>query len=401
MPSAIAVACSASPSTRSATPERPSERSAAHTGMPRARRDISGTLSSGSPCSVGVDQVAGLHPEGRTHRRRVAHDGDSAVVRHVQRLVRVGGPRVGPSTPAVRCRNCGEAAAQSPKAPSTCTHAPCSWASVDALGERVERAGVQVAGLQRDDHRPVDLGERGPRAPPAGCGPARRRRPASAHRAPGSAAPRRRWSCRSAPTSTVIRGAPVRPSVSRSQPARVSTSCRPAARPVKLAIVAAGHEPDVGRRRQLEQVEQPGGRDLLGGGRAGRHEAHAGVLVPGADQPVRGQCRGQGAADHPAEEPAGRDRHQRGLDMAGEQVDDVGRVGGAVGQLAAERSHHLVSGCLRWHRAAGDFGQPLPGMGRRSVQGLVVEVGSRAHPFTVHQRVKDVWGKRKSSGDRR
>ena len=29
------------------------------------------------------------------------------------------------------------------------------------LGERVERAGVQVAGLQRDDHRPVDLGERG------------------------------------------------------------------------------------------------------------------------------------------------------------------------------------------------------------------------------------------------
>jgi hypothetical protein len=31
---------------------------------------------------------------------------------------------------------------------------------LDALGERVERAGVQVAGLQRDDERTVDLGNR-------------------------------------------------------------------------------------------------------------------------------------------------------------------------------------------------------------------------------------------------
>ena len=36
-------ACAQQRSTRSATPARPSERSAAYTGTPRARRDISGT----------------------------------------------------------------------------------------------------------------------------------------------------------------------------------------------------------------------------------------------------------------------------------------------------------------------------------------------------------------------
>ena len=53
------------------------------------------------------------------------------------------------------------AAAHSPNAPSTCTHAPAAWATVDRGGEVVERAGVHVAGLQRDDRRPVVLGERG------------------------------------------------------------------------------------------------------------------------------------------------------------------------------------------------------------------------------------------------
>jgi hypothetical protein len=50
-PSAKARACRQSRSTSSATPERPSARSTAHTGSARPRREISGTLSSGSPCS--------------------------------------------------------------------------------------------------------------------------------------------------------------------------------------------------------------------------------------------------------------------------------------------------------------------------------------------------------------
>ena len=40
--------------------------------------------------------------------------------------------------------------------------------------------------------------------------------------------------------------------------------------------------------------------------------------------------------------------------------------------------------------APGYVGQPLPGMRRCPVQGLVVEVRSRGHPFTVHQGVKNV-----------
>jgi hypothetical protein len=48
MPAASAWAFPTSRSTSAATPDRPSDRNAAQTGTPRARRDISGTVSNGS-----------------------------------------------------------------------------------------------------------------------------------------------------------------------------------------------------------------------------------------------------------------------------------------------------------------------------------------------------------------
>ena len=171
-------------------------------------------------------------------------------------------PRVGRSrSPATRCRSRGEAAAHSPNAPSTCTQAPCVVRQLDRLGERVERPGVQVAGLQADDQsarrpsasaaarasgriRPCSsAGDRGRRAEPEVA--QRQVDGVVPLRADEHAHPRR------AGQAVAGRG-PSRP--------RVSTCCRPAARPVKLAIVPPVTKPTSAVGRQAQQVEQPARR---------------------------------------------------------------------------------------------------------------------------------------------
>ena len=62
----------------------------------------------------------------------------------------------------------------------------------------------------------------------------------------------------------------------------------------------ARREADIAARRQAQQVEQPGSGHLLDGGCTRCRDAHAGVLIPGAGQPVRGECRRERAADDPA-----------------------------------------------------------------------------------------------------
>ena len=87
----------------------------------------------------------------------------------------------------------------------------------------------------------------------------------------------------------------------------------------------AGHETEVGVGRQPEYLEQPGRCHLLDRCGRRRREPQPGVLVPSADQPVRGQRSGQGGAHDPAEEAAGLDRHQTRLGGRGQQVDDLCR----------------------------------------------------------------------------
>ena len=180
--------------------------------------------------------------------------------------MRVGGPRVGGLVARRRgAAASAMAAAHSPKAPSTCTQAPRACASSMHAAERVEGAGVHVAGLQRDRCSRPGRPRPAPRpARRAASGPARRRRPRSARRGRGSAARGRR--CRAA------RRRPAR--VTRGPPSQAVAGRRPS-RPRRSTCVAAGgqagevgHRPagdeaDVGRRGQAEQVEQPGGGDLL------------------------------------------------------------------------------------------------------------------------------------------
>ena len=69
-------------------------------------------------------QVRSRQGEGRAQRRRVADEREPAVVRHVQPLVPVRDHRVGALDAGGEAGSSGVTRAKSPKAPSTCSHAP-------------------------------------------------------------------------------------------------------------------------------------------------------------------------------------------------------------------------------------------------------------------------------------
>ena len=137
------------------------------------------------------------------------------------------------------------------------------------LGERIERAGVHVAGLQRRR----SSGRRAAAARRRACGPARR--PARARRgcARGRAAPSALNSvgCASSPTTTVIGGAPNSPSASTSQPARCEHRVARGGERGEVGHRGAGDEGAArSPRGRPSSVEQPAQRDRLERGGRGR-----------------------------------------------------------------------------------------------------------------------------------
>ena len=91
---------------------------------------------------------------------RVAHEGDAAVVGNVEPLVRVGGPRVGALDAGDERSARGRGGRpESERAIDVHPRAGGSRAR-DNVGERIERAGVHVAGLQTDDRPIVERGQR-------------------------------------------------------------------------------------------------------------------------------------------------------------------------------------------------------------------------------------------------
>ena len=148
-----------------------------------------------------------------------------------------------PSNPAVKCRCADDAAAKSPNAPSTCTHAPCRWAASIASPKGSKPPECTLPAWSRTMVGPSDP------APSATDSASGTRRP-SASASTTSGAPRPRYrsarsmlSCRSPPTITRTRGASVRPCLPTSQPTRRNVSSRAAARQVKLDIVAPVAKP--------------------------------------------------------------------------------------------------------------------------------------------------------------
>ena len=138
-------------------------------------------------------------------------------------------------TPAVRCLSTGAAAAHSPKAPSTWTHAPARLAQ-----GTIASAGSQAPVLTLPAWMQTIAG------PESGGSASARIRPCAST---GTVTTRERPSpsrpsdltsvgCASSPTTTVIGGAPNSPCASTSHPARASSAWRAAASAVKLATVA-------------------------------------------------------------------------------------------------------------------------------------------------------------------
>ena len=100
-------------------------------------------------------QVRRVDAERGRHRRFVAHDGDPAVVGHVERLVGVGRPRVralGARHQVPQARGCRR---PQPERAVDVHPGAVQVRDVDRRREVVERAGVHVTGLKRDDRRAV------------------------------------------------------------------------------------------------------------------------------------------------------------------------------------------------------------------------------------------------------
>ena len=199
----------------SAAPRRPGR---------RARAARTPGVQSRAPRDVVV--VGGDVGRGRRHRgpvgRRIRHRCDPAVVGDVEPLVSVRRPRVGPLDARDAAR--GARAGRRPQAEGAVDVAPgarARAASVDDLGERIERAGVDLAGLRADDRAGRRGARSATRARTAIIRPWSSAATDADRSAPSRASGRPRstvtWAC--SPATTRTSGAPCRPSASTSQPA--------------------------------------------------------------------------------------------------------------------------------------------------------------------------------------
>jgi hypothetical protein len=236
--------------------------------------------------------------------------------------------------------------------------------------ERVERPRVHVARLQRHDRRPVRglserVGQRVRAQPPLvvggdGVGPAQAEvAQHQVHAVVPLLADQHPHGRRA--------GQPALGLLPSGPPQHLVPGRRQAG---EVGHRGPGREADRRLRGKAEQVGQPtAGHVLDRGGRRG-DRAQPRVLVPGADQPVRGQRGGMGAADDEAEEPAGGHRGETCLAGGGKQVDDVGGLGGPVRQVAAQRGDHVRGHRPGWHRPGVEGAEPVQGMLVGPGQGL-------------------------------
>ena len=179
--------------------------------------------------------------------------------------------------------------------------------------------------------------------------------------------------CVPAWVTTVTGGAPWRPSRSTSQPARARTAWRAAASAVKLAIVAPVTNPTlVPAGRPSSSTSQPAATSsaTAAAGEMTYRPAfwsHALVSQSAAER------RRQAAADDEPEvaRPGARDESRVG--GGGEPLDDLERVGRAVGERPAHRRPQRRevdrtadgAGRERCQVVGRDAGRPRTGVGRR------------------------------------
>ncbi len=258
-------------------------------------------------------------------RLGVADEGEAAVVRDVEPLVAVRGPRVGAfdavhQVAEARSRRRPQAERPVDVDPGV---RPSGTHELDGRAERVERTGVHVAGLEAHDERPVARrqGRLQGVEPHPSLLVGRHRRSRGHGPAPGTGAPSGSWRAPRPPRATSIAGEPASPSASTSQPRAASTRWRAAARQVTCAIwqpVVSPNEVPAGRPNRSSSQAPTTSSTTDADGPAG---VDPGVLVPGAGQPVRGERGRQRPADHEPEVARPGDPDDTRLGVAREALD--------------------------------------------------------------------------------
>ncbi len=331
-----------------------------HRECPPAPGEL-GNLVDGVAARV-VDEVVAAQAHRRPEHRRVAYEGEPAVVGDVQGLVGVRRPGVGVGAARREVRVLRGGGRPQPEGPVDMHPGTGVTGGPDRLTEGVEGAGMDVTGLEDHDRGTGTAGRQGAaqgrgldaslvvRGHQVGCA-----EPEVAQREVDGQVPVRAGddvdggSAGEAVAGGVVPGAPQRLVAGGGEAGEVGHR-------------GAGGEPDRAFPRQAEQVEQPGPGDLLRRRVRRGHGTHHTVLVPGADQPVGGQGGRFGAADDEAEEAAAGKGGESRLARGGQQVDDLGGRGGAVGQLGAERAHDRVDRGAGGDRTAGQVRQPADGV---------------------------------------
>src|SRR5581483_2717179 len=243
-----------------AIPERPSERIAAYTANPRARLENSGVQSSwsrGPPVSAWT-RYSAWAPIARRCGSGCAQSTIPESYGTFSHLCASTDQESARSAPATRCANRGLAAAQRPKAPSTCSHAPASAAAA-AISAKESNAPVFTSPAWAQTIAGPPPSASASLSASACIRPWSSTSTRSTEPVPSPISRRARYSveCAFAPARTRIRGAPVRPSRSTSQPTRSRTWLRAAASAVACAIcVPVTNAKDRARGRSSSSTSQ-------------------------------------------------------------------------------------------------------------------------------------------------
>ena len=293
----------------------------------------------------------------------VADGHEATVVADVQPLVGVRRPRVG-AADAVH-QVCERRRHGGPQAEGAVDVDPRVRVALERRGDladRVEAAGVHVAGLCRHDQRPVDRRDRG------SCG-VRLHPPLVVGRdADHPVAPEAQvleggeqgGMCLLTDDDRDLRCAVQAPGLD--VPALLRQHRVPSGREAhRVAQPGAGRQADARVARQVEQLQHPGAGGLLGGRGGRRQGVDDGVLGPGAGQPVGRSRRRQGPADHEPEVAGPDAGHEPGVDGRGELLDDRDRIHrsfGQAGRQALADLRGIGAGADMALRQAGQVLQP-------------------------------------------
>jgi hypothetical protein len=213
---------------------------------------------------------------------RPTDEGDAAVVRDVQPLVRIGGPRIGPVQPGDEPGPGRVGERPQPECAVDVQPAGPLRQPIGDLVEGVERTGVHLAGLRTHQDGPVEIGQQvGPHPALVVGGHDRDALPSEPHEP-------ERLRHRRMPTLTDhhierrrTEHAPSLRIPAEAGEERVPAGCE--ARGVRHR--RTGDERNGRLRREPQEVDQPALRHLVELGRHRRHHGKRGVLVPRTREP--------------------------------------------------------------------------------------------------------------------